>query len=73
MADMAAMAAMADLTVYNIPPSPPIGIGARGLSLSFPAIALLHVYWILGQITYPIDATVPMVLAYDIQYFAMGV
>lgn len=45
----------------------------RGLSLSFPAIALLHVYWILGQITYPIGGTVRMVLAYDIQYFAMGV
>ncbi|PLB49733.1 hypothetical protein P170DRAFT_447335 [Aspergillus steynii IBT 23096] len=45
----------------------------RGLPLSFSAIALLHVYWILGQITYPIGATMPTVLAYDIQYFGMGI
>lgn len=103
---MTAMAAMADLTVYNIPTSPPnwdrVGVfyiswcvswttlllagmifclvnrhnpvlRFRGLPLSFPAIALLHVYWILGQITYPIGGTMHMVLAYDIQYFGMGV
>ncbi|KAJ5357200.1 hypothetical protein N7541_004358 [Penicillium brevicompactum] len=45
----------------------------RGLPLSFSAIALLHVYWILGQITYPIGATMPTVLAYDVQFFGMGV
>lgn len=100
------MAAMADLTVYNIPTSPPnwdrVGVfyiswcvswttlllagmifclvnrhnpvlRFRGLPLSFSAIALLHVYWILGQITYPIGGTMHMVLAYDIQYFGMGV
>ncbi|KAJ5658379.1 uncharacterized protein N7484_002028 [Penicillium longicatenatum] len=100
------MAAMADITVYDMPTSPPNldGVGVfyisfcviwttlllagmtfclvnrhipilkvRGLPLSFSAIALLHIYWILGQITYPIGATVPTVLAYDIQYFAMGI
>ncbi|KAI9035244.1 G-protein coupled receptor protein [Aspergillus affinis] len=46
---------------------------ARGLPLSYSAIALLHVYWILGQITYPIGATMPTILAYDIQYFGMGI
>ncbi|KAJ5627872.1 hypothetical protein N7490_010100 [Penicillium lividum] len=97
---------MTDLTVYNMPTSPPnwdrvgvfymsfcvtwttillIGMAfcffnrhipilrVRGLPLSFSAIALLHVYWIMGQITYPIGAALPTVLAYDIQYFAMGI
>ncbi|KAL6789711.1 putative GprK-type G-protein coupled receptor protein [Trichoderma sp. SZMC 28012] len=44
----------------------------RGLLLSFSAIAFLHIYWILAQITYPIGATMPLVLAYDIQYFFMS-
>lgn len=48
-------------------------IRVRGISLSFTAIALLHAYWILGQITYPIRAMIPAILACDIQYFAMGV
>lgn len=45
----------------------------RGLPLSFGAIILLHSYWILAQITYPIAHTMPLVLAYDIQYFFMGI
>ncbi|KAF7548506.1 hypothetical protein G7Z17_g7018 [Cylindrodendrum hubeiense] len=45
----------------------------RGLPLSFAAITFLHTYWILGQITYPIGGTMPLVLAYDIQYFFMGI
>lgn len=45
----------------------------RGIPLSFSAIAFLHCYWVLGQIVYPIGATVPTVLAYDIQYFFMGI
>ncbi|KAJ3546864.1 hypothetical protein NM208_g1792 [Fusarium decemcellulare] len=45
----------------------------RGLPLSFAAIAFLHLYWILGQITYPVGATMPIVLAYDVQYFFMGI
>ncbi|KAL7931777.1 putative GprK-type G-protein coupled receptor protein [Trichoderma chlorosporum] len=44
----------------------------RGLLLSFSAISFLHIYWILAQITYPIGATMPIVLAYDIQYFFMS-
>ncbi|KAJ5753000.1 hypothetical protein N7520_009917 [Penicillium odoratum] len=100
------MAAMTDLTVYNMPTSPPnwdrVGVfymsfcvtwttilltgmvfcffnrhipilRVRGLPLSFSAIALLHVYWIMGQITHPIGAAMPTVLAYDIQYFTMGI
>ncbi|OJJ83735.1 uncharacterized protein ASPGLDRAFT_35760 [Aspergillus glaucus CBS 516.65] len=103
---MTDMAAMADLTVYNLPTSPPNWdrvwvfyiafcttwtalllagmifclvnrhnpiLRVRGLSLSFPAITLLHVYWILGQITYLIGGIMHMVLVYDIQYFGMGV
>ncbi|KAJ6443634.1 Carboxypeptidase A1 [Purpureocillium lavendulum] len=45
----------------------------RGLPLSFTAIAFLHAYWILAQITYPIGRTIPTILAYDIQYFFMGI
>lgn len=45
----------------------------RGLPLSFGAITFLHMYWILSQITYPIGMTMPIVLAYDIQYFFMGI
>ncbi|KAF5025125.1 hypothetical protein F66182_2826 [Fusarium sp. NRRL 66182] len=45
----------------------------RGLTLSLFAITFLHLYWILGQITYPIGATMPLVLAYDVQYFFMGI
>ncbi|TFA98351.1 hypothetical protein CCMA1212_009818 [Trichoderma ghanense] len=45
----------------------------RGLPLSFGAIAFLHIYWILAQITYPVGATIPPVLAHDIQYFFMSV
>ncbi|RGP62720.1 gpcr, gprk-type [Fusarium sporotrichioides] len=45
----------------------------RGLALSFSAIVLLHLYWILGQIVYPIAPSIPIVLAYDIQYFFMGI
>lgn len=102
---MATKPALAPLSVYNVPPSPPnwdrVGvfyisfcatwtalllagmvvcwffrrspvIRVRGISLSFSAIALLHIYWILGQITYPIGKTMPMVIAYDVQYFFMG-
>lgn len=104
---MAVKPALADVSVYTLPPAPhpnwdrvgvmyislcaswtfvllcgmgvcwffrrsPI-IRVRGLPLSFSAIALLHVYWILGQITYPVGQTMPLVLAYDIQYFFMGV
>ncbi|KAF4948676.1 hypothetical protein FGADI_9451 [Fusarium gaditjirri] len=45
----------------------------RGLVLSFSAIILLHIYWTLGQIVYPVGPTIPIVLAYDIQYFFMGI
>lgn len=45
----------------------------RGIALSFSAIVLLHAYWILGQIVYPIGLTMPIVLAYNIQYFFMGI
>lgn len=44
----------------------------RGLPLSFFAIGFLHMYWILAQLVYPIGQTMPLVLAYDIQYFFMG-
>ena len=44
----------------------------RGLPLSFLAITFLHLYWIMAQITYPVGRTMPAVIAYDIQYFVMG-
>ncbi|KAF4983468.1 hypothetical protein FZEAL_1197 [Fusarium zealandicum] len=45
----------------------------RGLPLSFSAITFLHLYWMLGQLVYPIGVSFPTVLAYDIQYFFMGI
>ncbi|KAL7629706.1 hypothetical protein AAE478_001229 [Parahypoxylon ruwenzoriense] len=44
----------------------------RGLPLSLSAIVFLHAYWILAQITYPIGLTLPIIIAYDVQYFFMG-
>jgi hypothetical protein len=44
----------------------------RSLPLAFSGILLLHVYWILGQIVYSVGATLPIVLAYEVQYFIMG-
>lgn len=98
--------AVPQLTIYNLPPSPPnwdrVGIfyitfcatwtllvflgmvfcwfnrsspilKIRGLPLSFTAITFLHIYWILAQIVYPIGMTLPIVIAYDVQYFFMGI
>jgi hypothetical protein len=45
----------------------------RCLPLSFGAMILLHSYWILAQIVYPVGRTIPVILAYDIQYFFMGI
>lgn len=44
----------------------------RGLPLSLSAIILLHAYWILAQLVYPVGQTLPIIPAYDIQYFFMG-
>jgi fatty acid desaturase len=44
----------------------------RALPLSFVAVIFLHLYWIMAQITYPIAGTIPVVIAYDVQYFVMG-
>jgi fatty acid desaturase len=44
----------------------------RALPLSFGAVIFLHLYWIMAQITYPIAGTMPVVIAYDVQYFVMG-
>lgn len=44
----------------------------RGMALSFPGIVLLHLYWCMAQIVYPVGRTMPMVIAYDVQYFIMG-
>ncbi|KAF2826292.1 putative GprK-type G-protein coupled receptor protein [Ophiobolus disseminans] len=44
----------------------------RGLPLAFGSIIFLHLYWVLAQLTYPIGATMPIVIAYDVQYFVMG-
>ncbi|KAG5928309.1 hypothetical protein E4U42_000851 [Claviceps africana] len=97
---------LAQLTIYNLPPSPPnfdrvgsffIAFGSlwtflvfagmlfcvlnrknpilkiRCLPLSFGAIFMLHCYWVLAQVTYSVGQTMPIVLAYDIQYFFMGI
>ncbi|KAI5923930.1 putative GprK-type G-protein coupled receptor protein [Camillea tinctor] len=44
----------------------------RGLPLTLSAIFFLHCYWVLAQLVYPIGMTMPTLLAYDIQYFFMG-
>lgn len=44
----------------------------RGLPLSFTAIICLHSYWVMAMIVYPIGGTLPVVVAYDVQYFVMG-
>ncbi|CAI6094364.1 unnamed protein product [Clonostachys chloroleuca] len=98
------MATSDNVTIYNLPPSPPkwdkVGIffvsfcgtwstlvfagmiicwtdrrdpvlKVRGLPLSFSAILLLHTYWILAQLMYPVGRTLPILVTYDIQYFFM--
>jgi hypothetical protein len=45
----------------------------RGLGLSFASVTFLHIYWILSQIVYPVGVTMPVLVAYDIQYFVMGI
>ncbi|KAI1466968.1 uncharacterized protein F4812DRAFT_451811 [Daldinia caldariorum] len=45
----------------------------RGIGLTLTAIGFLHVYWILAQITYPIGLTMPIIAAYSVQYFFMGI
>lgn len=45
----------------------------RSLPLAFIGITLLHIYWCLAQIVYPIGATLPTLVAYTLQYFTMGI
>lgn len=47
-------------------------IRVRGIGLSLTSICFLHCYWILAQVVYPIGQSLPVILAYDIQYFFMG-
>ncbi|KAJ4363783.1 hypothetical protein N0V95_000977 [Ascochyta clinopodiicola] len=44
----------------------------RSLPLAFSGILLLHLYWCMAQIVYPVGATMPVVIAYEVQYFIMG-
>lgn len=44
----------------------------RGWFLGFTAIVCLHMYWIMAQLVYPVGRTMPVVIAYDVQYFVMG-
>ncbi|KAF4963054.1 hypothetical protein FSARC_8906 [Fusarium sarcochroum] len=45
----------------------------RGLKLSFSAITLLHIYWVLGQLQYSILVVIPPIVALNLQYFVMGI
>ncbi|KAK0385914.1 hypothetical protein NLU13_7089 [Sarocladium strictum] len=45
----------------------------RCLPLTFTAVAFLHCYWILAWLVYPVGGTMPVVLAFDVQYFFMGI
>lgn len=44
----------------------------RSLPLAFSGIVLLHLYWCMAQIVYPIGRSMPVVIAYTVQYFIMG-
>jgi hypothetical protein len=44
----------------------------RSLPLAFSGLLLLHLYWCMAQIVYPIGGTMPIVIAYEVQYFIMG-
>ncbi|KZM22623.1 uncharacterized protein EKO05_0009652 [Ascochyta rabiei] len=44
----------------------------RSLPLAFSGLVLLHLYWCMGQFVYPIGATMPVVVAYEVEYFIMG-
>jgi|SRR5690242_5375271 len=44
----------------------------RSLPLAFSGILLLHLYWCMAQIVYPVGGTMPVVIAYEVQYFIMG-
>lgn len=44
----------------------------RSLPLAFSGILLLHLYWCMAQIVYPIGGTMPIVIAYEVQYLIMG-
>ncbi|KAF3005161.1 hypothetical protein E8E13_010565 [Curvularia kusanoi] len=44
----------------------------RSLPLAFSGIVLLHLYWCMAQIVYPIGRSMPVVIAYDVQYWIMG-
>lgn len=45
----------------------------RSLPLAFSGILLLHLYWCMAQIVYPIGGSMPIVIAYEVQYFIMGI
>ncbi|KAI1863489.1 hypothetical protein JX265_008706 [Neoarthrinium moseri] len=48
-------------------------IKIRCLPLSLASILMLHAYWVLAQVVYPVGMTMPLPLAYSIQYFFMGI
>ena len=48
-------------------------IKVRGIPLAFGSVIFLHLYWCMAQITYPVGATMPIVIAYSVQYWVMGI
>lgn len=45
----------------------------RNLPLSFAAIMMLHAYWVMGMVVYPLGRTLYIIPAYDVQYYFMGI
>lgn len=45
----------------------------RSLPLAFSGILLLHLYWCMAQIVYPVGGTMPIIIAFEVQYFVMGI
>ncbi|CAI6342056.1 unnamed protein product [Periconia digitata] len=44
----------------------------RGLPLAFGSVIFLHMYWLMAQIVYPVGGSMPIPIAYTVQYFIMG-
>lgn len=45
----------------------------RSLPLVFTGIFMLHLYWCMAQVVYPAGPTLPLVVAYEVQYFVMSI
>ena len=45
----------------------------RGLYLTLGAVCFLHPYWVIGHLVVPVFGTMNIILAFDLQFFFMGI